>query len=148
MECCRWMISAWPRKTGFIDHQNWTVQLCSRVRCTTGKKYQSDICWFSFVKSIPLFKMHTNINKNGRPSFASPYGNAISSHWSKTSTFATLTDLFIYSQFTKAWGILNRQTDLLLPTVPKLYSYGLTLIGYDYNSDKKIIKKTAEWPWP
>ena len=31
----------------------------------------------------------------------------INRHSGKTSTSATLTDLFIYSQFTKAWVILN-----------------------------------------
>ena len=35
-------------------------------------------CLFIFVKSMPLFKMHIHINKNGRDSFESAFGNAIS----------------------------------------------------------------------
>ena len=44
------------------------------------EKYRSHLhlSFFIFVKLIPLFKMHIDINKNGRPSFALTFHNAIS----------------------------------------------------------------------
>ena len=53
----------------------------SKVCMCHKKKIIDYICIFVdsfFVKLIPLFKVHIHVNKNGRPSFASSYGNAIS----------------------------------------------------------------------
>ena len=65
----------------------------------------------------------------------------VNRHSDKTSTFATFTDLFIHSQFTKAWGILNGlQADMghLFPQIMCRLSDCVSCLLDKFSSTKKL----------